>query len=141
MIHRPVFPVLLLTTMSWSGRPLFLGMSLTFVMNMIHHAMFECRETLLFFSSIFLLLLISNLDHMFLISPDETPWEGGTFRLLMEFTEDYPNKPPAVRFLSKIFHPNVYNDGNLLLRTFSISTFMIILTLPSFLLPSIFIDR
>ena len=45
-------------------------------------------------------------------SPDETPWEGGTFRLLMEFTEDYPNKPPAVRFLSKVFHPNVYNDGN-----------------------------
>jgi ubiquitin-conjugating enzyme E2 A len=39
-------------------------------------------------------------------SPDETVWEGGTFNLLMEFTEDYPNKPPKVRFVSKIFHPN-----------------------------------
>ena len=33
----------------------------------------------------------------------------------MEFTEDYPNKPPAVRFLSHIFHPNVYGDGKICL--------------------------
>jgi len=30
----------------------------------------------------------------------------GTFRLSMEFTEEYPNKPPTVKFLSRIFHPN-----------------------------------
>jgi ubiquitin-conjugating enzyme E2 A len=50
-----------------------------------------------------------------ILGPDETPWEGGTFKLLMEFTEDYPNKPPAVKFLSKIFHPNVYGDGKICL--------------------------
>jgi ubiquitin-conjugating enzyme E2 A len=42
-----------------------------------------------------------------IFGPDDTPWEGGTFKLLLEFTEDYPNKPPVVRFLSKLFHPNV----------------------------------
>lgn len=42
-----------------------------------------------------------------ILGPDDTPWEGGTFKLLLEFTEDYPNKPPVVRFLSKLFHPNV----------------------------------
>jgi hypothetical protein len=26
-------------------------------------------------------------------------------------TQDYPNKPPKVKFVSKIFHPNVYADG------------------------------
>jgi len=50
-----------------------------------------------------------------IFGPDETVWEGGTFKLLMEFTEDYPNKPPLVRFLSKLFHPNVYNDGKICL--------------------------
>lgn len=30
----------------------------------------------------------------------------GTFKLTVEFTEEYPNKPPTVRFISKMFHPN-----------------------------------
>jgi ubiquitin-conjugating enzyme E2 A len=50
-----------------------------------------------------------------IFGPDDTPWEGGTFKLLLEFTEEYPNKPPQVRFLSKIFHPNVYGDGKICL--------------------------
>lgn len=40
------------------------------------------------------------------ISPDDTPWEGGTFNLTLEFSEDYPNKAPTVRFITKMFHPN-----------------------------------
>ena len=59
--------------------------------------------------------LSKNFTHISQYSPDDTPWEGGTFKLLLEFTEDYPNKPPAVRFISKIFHPNVYNDGKICL--------------------------
>jgi hypothetical protein len=42
-----------------------------------------------------------------IFGPDDTPWEGGTFKLVLEFTEDYPNKAPAVRFLTKMFHPNI----------------------------------
>lgn len=48
-------------------------------------------------------------------SPDDTAWEGGTFKLTLQFTEDYPNKPPVVKFVSKLFHPNVYNDGGICL--------------------------
>jgi len=38
--------------------------------------------------------------------PHDTPFEDGTFKLTLNFTEDYPNKPPIVRFVSKMFHPN-----------------------------------
>ncbi len=39
----------------------------------------------------------------------------GVFRLALEFSEDYPNKAPSVKFLTKVFHPNVYNDGKICL--------------------------
>jgi ubiquitin-conjugating enzyme E2 A len=46
-----------------------------------------------------------------IFGPEDTPWEGGTFKLTLTFTEDYPNKAPTVRFESKMFHPNIYADG------------------------------
>lgn len=33
----------------------------------------------------------------------------------MHFEEQYPNKPPGVRFISQMFHPNVYATGELCL--------------------------
>ena len=50
-----------------------------------------------------------------IFGPEDTPWEGATFKLSLEFSEDYPNKPPIVKFKTKIFHPNVYNDGSICL--------------------------
>eukprot|EP01092_Planopodium_desertum_P015609 TRINITY_DN832_c0_g1_i2.p1 TRINITY_DN832_c0_g1~~TRINITY_DN832_c0_g1_i2.p1 ORF type:complete len:133 (+),score=1.75 TRINITY_DN832_c0_g1_i2:41-400(+) len=53
--------------------------------------------------------------HAVIFGPDETPWEGGTFKLQMLFSEEYPNKPPKVTFLSAMFHPNIYANGNICL--------------------------
>lgn len=47
--------------------------------------------------------------------PHDTPFEDGTFKLTIDFTEEYPNKAPIVRFVSKMFHPNVYADGGICL--------------------------
>lgn len=33
----------------------------------------------------------------------------------MHFEEQYPNKPPSVKFISTMFHPNVYATGELCL--------------------------
>lgn len=50
-----------------------------------------------------------------IIGPADTPFEDGTFRLVMQFEEQYPNKPPGVKFISQMFHPNVYATGELCL--------------------------
>ncbi|ODQ64838.1 ubiquitin-conjugating enzyme E2 2 [Nadsonia fulvescens var. elongata DSM 6958] len=50
-----------------------------------------------------------------IIGPTDTPFEDGTFRLILNFDESYPNKPPTVKFLSTMFHPNVYASGELCL--------------------------
>ncbi|KAF5378204.1 hypothetical protein D9615_007537 [Tricholomella constricta] len=45
-----------------------------------------------------------------IFGPADTPFEDGTFKLLLTFD---PNKPPTVKFLSQMFHPNVYANGEL----------------------------
>ncbi|KAI3785025.1 hypothetical protein L1987_44134 [Smallanthus sonchifolius] len=42
------------------------------------------------------------------LGPSETPYEGGVFQLAFSVPEQYPLQPPQVRFLTKIFHPNVH---------------------------------
>jgi ubiquitin-conjugating enzyme E2 A len=40
---------------------------------------------------------------------------GGIFSLRLQFPDQYPDKPPQVRFTCDMFHPNVYADGSLCL--------------------------
>lgn len=58
---------------------------------------------------------LTTLRNAVIIGPADTPFEDGTFRLVMHFEEQYPNKPPAVKFISQMFHPNVYATGELCL--------------------------
>ncbi|GAB0495217.1 hypothetical protein MMPV_006516 [Pyropia vietnamensis] len=44
-----------------------------------------------------------------------TPWAGGIYKLVMEFSEDYPSRPPRCRFDPPLFHPNVYPSGTVCL--------------------------
>jgi ubiquitin-conjugating enzyme E2 A len=50
-----------------------------------------------------------------IFGPDDSPWEGGTFKLLLEFSEEYPTKPPSIKFLTNMYHPNIYADGKICL--------------------------
>lgn len=46
-----------------------------------------------------------------IFGPPGTLYEGGYFKAVMKFPNDYPYNPPAVRFSSKMWHPNVYENG------------------------------
>lgn len=39
--------------------------------------------------------------------PSGTPFQGGKFRARLRMTAEFPEKPPAGNFVTKIFHPNV----------------------------------
>ncbi|KAK6180463.1 hypothetical protein SNE40_012612 [Patella caerulea] len=57
-----------------------------------------------------------NEDNLFewevaIFGPPGTLYEGGYFKAHMKFPKDYPYCPPSVRFISKMWHPNVYDNG------------------------------
>ena len=54
-----------------------------------------------------------------IFGPEDTPFEGGTFKLTIDFTENYPHDPPKVKFVTKMFHPNIYQDGSICLDILS----------------------
>ena len=45
------------------------------------------------------------------MGPADTLYEGGMFKAQLIFTDDFPNKPPKMKFITPIYHPNVYADG------------------------------
>lgn len=46
-----------------------------------------------------------------IFGPSETIFEGGVFECYFTFPNNYPNKPPEFKFITKIPHPNIYPDG------------------------------
>lgn len=44
----------------------------------------------------------------YLQGPTDTPYQEGVFQLSINVPEQYPLVPPQVRFVTKIFHPNVH---------------------------------
>ncbi|CAK7221979.1 Ubiquitin-conjugating enzyme E2 35 [Sporothrix curviconia] len=47
--------------------------------------------------------------------PSQSPYEGGVFKLELFLPDDYPMTPPKIRFLTKLYHPNVDKLGRICL--------------------------
>uniref|UniRef100_A0A0K0DWE1 UBIQUITIN_CONJUGAT_2 domain-containing protein n=1 Tax=Strongyloides stercoralis TaxID=6248 RepID=A0A0K0DWE1_STRER len=48
-----------------------------------------------------------------IFGPPNTIYQGGYFRAQIRFPNNYPYSPPTFKFLNKIWHPNVYDNGDL----------------------------
>ncbi|RKO96298.1 hypothetical protein CXG81DRAFT_13407 [Caulochytrium protostelioides] len=46
-----------------------------------------------------------------IMGPKDTAYEGGFFKTHLSFPQDYPLNPPKMTFVSPMFHPNVYPNG------------------------------
>ena len=54
-----------------------------------------------------------------MIGPEGTPYSNGYFRLTIDFTEDPPEKPPEIKFLTKIYHLNINDNGHILFKSYN----------------------
>ena len=43
--------------------------------------------------------------------PAGTPYEGGVFKVDLQIPQQYPHKAPEIKFITKIYHPNIDAEG------------------------------
>lgn len=51
-----------------------------------------------------------------ILGPTGTIFEGGIFTLRIEFPNSYPSSPPKITMLTKMYHPNINDLGQICLN-------------------------
>lgn len=48
-----------------------------------------------------------------IMGPPDTLYEGGFFKSHMVFPKEYPNRPPKMKMISDVWHPNIDKNGEI----------------------------
>lgn len=48
--------------------------------------------------------------------PHASPYEGGVFKVVLQFSEDYPFKAPNVQFITRTWNPSISEKGEICLE-------------------------
>ncbi|KAM3956634.1 ubiquitin-conjugating enzyme E2 T [Aphomia sociella] len=54
-----------------------------------------------------------NVLKVSLLGPKGSPYENGTFKLIITIPEKYPFEPPLVKFTTPVYHPNIDKGGRI----------------------------
>ena len=46
-----------------------------------------------------------------IFGPKDSIYEGGVFKGTLSFPDNFPHNPPKLVFKTKIYHPNIYDTG------------------------------
>lgn len=49
---------------------------------------------------------LTHLEGQF-VGPDDTPYAGGKYLIDVQIPNDYPFRPPVMKFKTRVWHPNV----------------------------------
>ena len=68
-------------------------------------------------SNVSAILVDDNIYHWkaTMIGPLDTVYEGGIFHLDIHIPKEYPHLPPKIKFITKVYHPNINSSGHICL--------------------------
>lgn len=50
-----------------------------------------------------------------IVGPDDSPYAKGIFKLEILIPDNYPFSPPSMKFVTKVYHPNIDDSGRICL--------------------------
>ena len=56
-----------------------------------------------------------------LMGPEDSDYSGGIFHIMVNFPDLYPEEPPNIYFITKIYHTNIQESGHISLNLFNLT--------------------